>query len=172
MGLRNITLVGFMGTGKTNVGKILGEKLNYSVVDVDRFIEDRERRKINDIFEKEGETYFRSLEKEAIKEISRKEGIVITTGGGAVLDPENIETLKKTGWIVALFARPETIYQRVKNSRHRPLLKGKDMLSEIKRLLVVRQPFYEKSDFRLETDGCTSSQVAELILEKLAGKLL
>ena len=160
-----------MGTGKTSVGKILGKRLSRAVVDVDLYIEAAEKKKISQIFQEEGEAYFRSLEKKAIEEICRRDGIVITTGGGAVIDSKNLECLKKSGWVVGLFATPQTIFKRVKDSRHRPLLDGKDKLGEIERLLELRRPFYEKAELRFETDGRSSPQVAELILEALKGKL-
>ncbi len=168
---KNIVLVGFMGTGKTSVGKALARRLNRPVVDVDHTIEENEKRKISEIFEKEGEARFRELEKEAIRILSQREGIIITTGGGAVIEPENRERLENSGWTVALMATPETIYQRVKDSRHRPLLENKDRLAEIKILLETRKPFYEKSDFQFETDGKNAAQVAEAILEALKGKI-
>ncbi len=171
MALKNITLIGFMGTGKTSVGKILAKRLNRPVVDVDRYIEVSEKKKISEIFEKEGEARFRVLEKEAIRQICERQGIVITTGGGAVLDPENIKTLKASGSVIALSASPETIYGRIKDSRRRPLLDGKDKLKEIERLLSERKPFYQQADFYFDTDGQSASQMANLILKTLAGKI-
>lgn len=171
MELRNISLIGFMGTGKTSVGKILAKRLKREVVDVDLYIEKNEKRKISEIFSDAGEAYFRSVEKKSIQEISQRHGIVITTGGGAVLDLENLETLKASGWVVCLSATPETIYKRVKDSRRRPLLDGKDKRAEIERLLALRKPFYEKADFTFETDNRSSAQMAELILQKLSDKL-
>ncbi len=160
-----------MGTGKTSVGKILAKRLGRPVVDVDQWVEQKEQRKISDIFEKEGEPHFRALEREAIRQVAQKEGVVITTGGGAVIDPINVEALKATGVLVALSSRPETIFKRVKNSRHRPLLKGSDVFSEIQRLLEIRKPFYEKADFHFETDGKSSTQVAGMIMKALHEKL-
>ena len=110
------------------------------------------------------------MEKEAVRLISEKENAVITTGGGAVLDPENRQRLAKNGWIVVLHASPETIYKRVKNSKKRPLLQGGDMLAEIKRLLEIRKPFYDHADFSLDTNGKSPMQVANLILKALGGK--
>ena len=167
----NIALVGFMGTGKTSVGKILGKKLNREVIDVDQYIETTQKRKISEIFEKEGEVFFRAVEKKAIRDISGRRGIVITTGGGAVLDPQNIQVLKETGWVVCLSAPPETVFSRVKYSRHQPLLAGKDTLAEIRHLLRIREPFYAEADFRVETGGCTSAQAADEILKILKEKL-
>lgn len=160
-----------MGTGKTSVGKILAKRLGRPVVDVDQWVEQKEQRRISDIFEKEGEPHFRALEREAIRQAAQKEGVVITTGGGAVIDPINVEALKATGILVALSSRPETIFKRVKNSRHRPLLKGSDVFSEIQRLLEIRKPFYEKADFHFETDGKSSTQVAGMIMKALHEKL-
>ena len=171
MEIRNISLIGFMGTGKTSVGKVLAKRLSRPVVDVDLFIEQGEKRKISEIFRDAGEPYFRALEKKAIQEICKRRGIIITTGGGAVIDAENIASLKESGWVVCLAASPKTIYQRIKDSRHRPLLGGQDKLGGIQQLLELRRPFYEKADFRCETDGRSSAQVAALILEMLAGKL-
>lgn len=167
VGKKNIVLVGFMGSGKSSVGKILGKLLKRPVVDIDRRIEEREKRKISEIFEKDGEAFFRSLEKEAIRETAAQEGRVITTGGGAVLDPENVSALKEKGCLVALSAEPETILRRVRNSRRRPLLKGDDLLSEIRRLLEIRKPYYELADFHFATDGKSALAVARQIVETL-----
>jgi len=167
MDVKNIVLVGFMGTGKSSVGKILSKKLQRPLIDVDEHIEEMEKRKICDIFEKEGEAHFRSLEKDAIRWAAEKEAAVIITGGGAVLDPENVEALKTKGILVALLATHETIFKRVRNSKHRPLLGGKDMFSEIKRLMEVRAPYYDKADYKFQTDGLSSAQVAEKIMGAL-----
>lgn len=167
---KNISLVGFMGTGKTSVGKSLGRKLSRRVVDIDDLIEKEQKKKISEIFAERGEAYFRVLEKEKIHEICKQKKLIITTGGGAVLDSENAQTLASNGWVIALSASPETIYQRVRHAFHRPLLKVADPLSEIIKLLAQRKPFYQKSDFLIETDGKTPAQIADkivVILEKL-----
>ena len=165
---RNVVLIGFMGTGKSAVGKILAKLLGRPWVDVDLRIEQAQKKKISEIFEKEGESAFRRLEKEMIRDVASQSGLVVTTGGGAVLDEENRKRLKQSGVLVALSASPETIFQRVKDSRHRPMLKTSgDLMTEIKRLLALRQPFYEKADMTFQTDGKNASQVAEAIAEAL-----
>ena len=169
--MKNIVLIGFMGTGKSSVGRILAKRAKREFVDIDRYLEEKEKRKIRDIFEREGEVYFRKLEKEAILRWASAGNKVITTGGGAVVDPENLSVLKANGILITLVAKPETIYERVKNSKRRPLLNGsEDLFSEIQKLLEKRKPFYEKSDYYFDTDGKSASQVANLMQKVLVGK--
>ncbi len=156
---KNIVLIGFMGTGKSSVGKALAKKLGRVWVDVDQYIEGQEKKKIAEIFEKDGEPHFRKLEKEAVMQIASRGDLVITTGGGVVLDAENTQALKRNGLIITLAATAETIYSRVKDSRHRPLLKG-DKMAEIQKLLEQRRPLYEKADLTFRTDGKNAGQVA------------
>ena len=167
---KNLVLVGFMGTGKSTVGKALAKKLGRPFVDVDQCIEEKQKRRISEIFEKEGEPAFRRLEKETILEIAAGTELVITTGGGAVIDPENVAALKANGILVALEASPQTIYQRVKDTRHRPLLRSADLPGEIEKLLEARRPFYDKADFKFVTDGKSATQVADEILAALKGE--
>lgn len=164
---KNVVLIGFMGTGKSSVGRILARKLGRDSIDIDVLIEQREGRTISQIFETEGEAHFRQLEKVAIAEIAEKKGIVITTGGGAVLEPANLEVLRKNGIVVSLSADPETIYERVKHSRHRPLLRSEDRLAQIRKLLEAREPLYRQSDLFFKTDGCSSDKMAGMILNAL-----
>lgn len=167
---RNICLIGFMGTGKSSVGKALGRQTGRRVLDIDQWIESQKGRKVREIFEREGEAYFRELETLAVAEVARLSGAVITTGGGAALDPVNLEALKKNGWIITLSASPDTIYERTKDSRHRPLLKHgskEEVTAEIRRLIEARNPFYTQADYEFKTDGLAPDQVARLILETL-----
>ena len=168
---KNLVLIGFMGTGKTSVGKLLAARLGRPAVDIDAYIEDSQKKKISRIFEESGEAHFRTLEKKAVADVARSDGQVITTGGGVVLDPGNLQNLRSQGILIALTATPETIFRRVKNSRRRPLLSGGDMLSEIRRLHDARRPLYEAAEYTFDTDGCTPAQVADKILETLEGKL-
>jgi len=167
----NLALVGFMGTGKSSVGRILARKTGRTLVDVDQRIEEKDGRSIPEIFETDGEARFRAIEKEVILEASRGRSQVITTGGGAVVDPENMAALKGGGLVVALTAVPETVYRRVKDSRNRPLLKVGDVYAEIRKLMEIRKPFYDKADYQFATDGRTAPQVARMILETLKDKL-
>ena len=164
---KNLVLIGFMGTGKSSVGKALAKKTGRTLLDVDQHIEEVQKRRIADIFENDGEVAFRKIEKSAIREASGGKNLIITTGGGAVLDAENLEALKANGILVALEASPETIYQRVKDSRHRPLLRSNDVPAEIRKLLEARRPFYAKADLTLATDGKTATEVADEIMLKL-----
>ena len=164
---KNIVLVGFMGTGKTSVGKILAKKTGRQVVDIDHCIEDAQKRRIADIFEREGEAYFRSLEKEMIRKVSAGRSQVITTGGGAVMDQENLSLLRSGGLLIELTAKPETIHARVKGTRNRPLLKAPDVLGRIRRMLEERGPYYAKADWHFFTDGLSAEQVAEAIVKRL-----
>ena len=113
--MKNIYLVGFMGTGKTVVGEILAKKLAKDFVEMDAFIEAKEGSEVVDIFAKKGEAYFRELEKELLKELSVKKDLVISCGGGLICDSENLNQLKETGVVFALQASVSTIYRRTKN---------------------------------------------------------
>lgn len=156
-----------MGTGKTSIGKILASKMQRPLVDVDAYIENQEKRKISQIFEKDGEAYFRKVESEVLQEMAGRSGMVLTTGGGAVLSEANRRALRKNSIVILLSASPETIYKRVKDSGHRPLLKGDDVLDKIKNLLEERKNFYEESDLKIVTDDRSAKDVADEIIEKL-----
>jgi shikimate kinase len=160
-------LTGFMGTGKTETGKILSEKLKMSFFDTDNIIEQRISLSISEIFKKFGKAHFRQIETEVIKEISKKDSIIISCGGGAVLNPENIKVLRKKGIIINLYASAEVIYERVKNDNNRPLLKCKNPLLEIRKLLKIRESAYSDCDFVFDTNGLTPKEVASNILCKL-----
>lgn len=169
MKCKNIVLIGFMGTGKTRVGKYLSKKLNYEFIDTDELIERKAGMKIKNIFKKYGEKYFRDLESEVAKEVSLLKNKVISTGGGIVLREENVKNLKKNGIIVLLKAKPEKILERVGKTTKRPLLLGvENSILHIKRLLKYRKPFYENAmDIQIDTTDLTVKEVAEKILEKI-----
>lgn len=149
-----------MGTGKTAVGKKLASDLKMRFVEMDSIIEEREGKKINEIFSEKGEPYFRESERKLVKELSGMDKLVISTGGGVVLNPENIENFGRNGILVCLTAAPEEIYKRVKDEKHRPLLNIKNPLEKIKELLDYRKPFYNKIDIQIDTGGRTVEDVA------------
>jgi shikimate kinase len=163
----NIVLTGFMGSGKTVVAKQLARLLGMKVIDVDSEIERSRKMTINEIFKQFGEPKFREVETETIKQISENNNVIISTGGGAVLKHENMDVMRKKGVIVCLSASPETILERTKSSRDRPLLLVENPLERIKELLEYRRPFYEKADIMVDTESKTPLQIAEEIVEKI-----
>lgn len=165
--LKNIVLTGFMGTGKTEVGAALSRLLGWRLVDVDEEIEAAGGMAIKEIFKRHGEPAFRDMETKAIKDVSERKNLVISTGGGAVLRQENMDALRKHGVIVCLTADPETILERTGKNSERPLLQVEDPIKKIKELLDFRMPYYEKADFMVRTEGKPPIQIAEEILEKL-----
>ena len=163
-----IVLAGFMGTGKTTVGKELAGKLNLEFVDLDSVIERREGKKISKIFEEDGETYFRQLEKQVVKDCSEGGPRVLATGGGAIIDPENLEALKSNGVVILLEADTETIIKRTKDDTYRPLLLVQDPKKRIEELLESRRSFYNKADYKIDTSAMGVNEVVNQILGILA----
>jgi shikimate kinase len=160
-----------MCTGKTSVGKLLAEKLGYQFVDTDDLIEQRVGMKISDIFAVYGEPYFRDVETEVVKEVAKKDKFVISTGGGVVLRKVNMDELRKNGIIINLTAKPETIYNRLKNQPGvRPLLNKPDPMNEIIKLLSQREEYYKNCDLRIETDNFTVEQIVQQILDYIKTK--
>jgi len=165
--MENIYLVGFMGTGKSAVAKKLAAKLKAGFLDLDSIIEEKEKRKIADIFAEDGEAYFRKLEKDNLKEISPKSGLVVACGGGIVLDRDNIELMKSTGKMICLSARPEIILKRVKNQKHRPLLNVENQEKKIIEILKARQPLYDLAHIVIDTSDLSPEDVLTRILDYL-----
>jgi shikimate kinase len=152
MGKQNIILVGFMGTGKTTVGRLLAEQTGMPLVDMDAMIEERAGKSINEIFAEDGETHFRTLERAMVRELSAQSGQIVSTGGGIVLNPDNIADFEQTGLVVCLLASAETVLERVRHDTTRPLLAG-DKEAKILQLLESRKPFYESITHKIDTNG-------------------
>jgi shikimate kinase len=167
MGKSLLVFTGFMGTGKTEMGSIISKKLNMSFFDTDNLIETKMGLSINDIFKKFGESYFRQIESEVVKEISEKDFAVISCGGGTVLNPVNIYSLRKKGIIINLYASAEVIYDRIKTNSDRPLLRCEDPLNEINKLLAFRKDVYNDCDFAFNTNGLTVREAADAILNNI-----
>lgn len=164
----NLVLIGFMGTGKTAVGRRLARKLKMKFVDTDDDIEKVSGMSVGKIFSEYGEVRFRSEEKLAIKRASRLNNCVIATGGGAVLFPENLKELAKNGTVIALKATPEEIQKRVqKRNNFRPLLGNDKSIERITELLNQRKDLYEKADYLIDTTGKDLDEVVAEILEVL-----
>lgn len=161
----NIYLVGFMGTGKTAVGKELAKKKKWQFVDLDKLIELKEKRAISDIFAKSGEPYFRRIEHEVLKEISNENNLVVACGGGIVINPANIKIMKDTGAIICLSARPEVILKRTSGYAHRPLLNVEDPKKQIELLLKLRAPYYVKADKIIDTSKISVKEVIDSIIK-------
>jgi len=161
--MRNLVLIGFMGTGKTTLGRLCAERLGYAFCDTDTLIEARAGRSIPEIFAEQGETAFRQLEREVIAELAAMSGLVIATGGGAPLDAENAHRLRAAGDVVLLTAPPEEILLRVGDPRSRPLLAGaSDVHKRIRELLDERMPAYVQAAHReLNTMGHRLEALAE-----------
>lgn len=170
VGASNIVLEGFMGSGKSTVSELLSEELMLELIDTDEVIEDTEGRTINEIFETEGEASFREMETDLLEAIDSDHWreFVISLGGGMPVKEENRELLRKIGKVVYLRAKPETIFERVKDDDKRPLLKTEDPLAKIKELLEKRAAFYEDvADMIIDTDGKTPSEITKEIIDKL-----
>lgn len=159
----NLALIGFMGTGKTSVGRVLAETLGFEFLDTDELIQSRTGRTIADIFNKEGEPAFRTLERDVVKELSTREKTVISTGGGLPTNPENLATLKSFALVVCLWASPEKIWERVRHQSHRPLLHDADPQKKIRELLAAREPFYKQADVLINTDIRALREVAQQV---------
>jgi len=159
----NLALIGFMGAGKTSVGRLVADQLHLDYLDTDELIQSRTGRTISDIFAKDGEPAFRALEKEVTSELFTREHTLISTGGGLPTKPENLTSLKRHALVVCLWASPEKIWERVKNQTHRPLLQGPDPQQKIRDLLASREQFYRQADVLINTDIRSVREVAQQV---------
>ncbi len=164
----NIALIGFMGAGKTAVGKVLAKKLDKKFVEMDALIEQKTGKSIPEIFQQDGETVFRELEIEVAKEVAQGKNQVIACGGGVALNKINIDRLKKESVIVYLTASSEVILRRTSTSEgERPLLNTTDKASTIQEMLTYREPFYERAaDIKIDTTELDINAVADQIIIK------
>lgn len=153
-----------MGSGKTTVGKLLAETLSYSFVDLDQEIEKSEGKKISQIFNDFGEQYFRNKEKEKIKNFLKLSKTIISLGGGAFEDKESQKVLKENSQIIYLQATPQTIFERIKNEIHRPLLHKNFSIETIEFILEKRKKNYEMAHYKINTDKKTPQEIVKRIL--------
>ena len=162
--LVNLALIGFMGTGKTSVGRHVAEQLGFEFIDTDELIQADTGRTIADIFARDGEPAFRALEKQLVRKLSLREKVLIATGGGLPTNAENLAALKSFALVICLWASPEKIWERVKNQSHRPLLHDADPQKKIRELLAVREPFYRQADVLINTDLRSVREAAQQIV--------
>ena len=166
-GPKNIALTGFMAVGKTVVGRKLARRLKWDFVDLDRAIEVAEGMKVKEIFEKKGEPFFRELEKRKLSEVLCRDGQIIATGGGTVVDDENLRLLKRQSLLVYLTASPETLLRRSGSGKERPLLEGNDRRKRIEELLSRRTDRYAQAHLSIDTEMLSVDEVVEEILKAM-----
>ncbi len=166
----NIYLVGFMGTGKTSVGRQLALQKGWNFIDLDELIELQQQRRIVDIFAQDGEACFRKLEKKTLKQVATQKKFVVACGGGIVLDPDNIKLMKKTGILICLCASCEVILKRVSASTQRPILNVAKPRERIELLLKLRAPYYSQADKAVDTSKLSVKQVVSKIIKMLSDK--
>jgi len=159
-----------MGTGKTVVGQEVARQLSQQFVDLDSQIEEGQNRRISQIFAEDGEAYFRSLEKQALKQIATGNNLVVSCGGGIILDKDNIQIMKRTGRMICLTSRPEVILTRTQGYRQRPLLNVDNPAEKVEELLKIRAPFYAQADCTVDTSDLTVSQVVNKVLGYVRGE--
>jgi shikimate kinase len=164
--IHNVALVGFMGTGKSSVGRIVARQLNFAFVDTDQLVEARTHKSISSIFAEQGEPAFRETEGKVVAELASQRDLVIAAGGGLVVDAMNLASLRHHALIVCLWASPETIWQRVCNQPHRPLLQDPDPLAKIQRLLAERKPAYLQADILVNTEQRSAREVAQHVIHE------
>lgn len=164
----NIFLIGFMGAGKSTIARTLQAQYDMKLVEMDEQIEAEEGMKISEIFAQKGESYFRSLETQMLESMQHQEHTVVSCGGGVPMRECNVEAMRKSGKIVYLSAKPETIYERVRHFHTRPLLEGNMNVDYITQLMDMRMPKYlSAADLIVETDGKQAEEISEEIVRKV-----
>lgn len=162
----NIALIGFMGTGKSSVGRLVAAQLCFDFLDTDEMIEGRACRSISEIFAQGGESTFRNFEKAVVKELSEMSNTVIATGGGLGANPDNLASLKTHSLVVCLWASPEYIWERVRHQTHRPLLQHPSPLEKIRELLAARESCYRQADVLVNTEMRSVKEVVQHVLHQ------
>ena len=162
----NLALIGFMGAGKTSVGRQAAELLHFEFLDTDELIESSTGRAISEIFKTDGEPAFRALERQTVAELASRNRTVISSGGGLPTHPENLASLKTHALVVCLWASPEKIWERVKNQTHRPLLYDPDPQKKIRDLLAAREQFYKQADVLINTDIRSVREVVQQVVHQ------
>ena len=179
MKVKIIYLAGFMGSGKSTIGPIVANSLGWDFADLDLVIEKKHSQKIGTIFAEKGEPEFRKIEREVLKEISHGENLIISLGGGTIVDQKNINFMKSRGKIIFLEASPESFYRRLRFKNDRPILKNEndESLSQeelkyrIINLLNYRKKFYSQADITIQTDGITIGKTVDNLVKVITREL-
>ena len=162
--IRNLALVGFMGTGKSSVGRLVADVLHFTFLDTDDVIEARAGCSIREIFDQHGEATFREWERRIVQELTRRNRTVIATGGGLPANEANLASLKSHALVICLWASPEKILERVRHQTHRPLLNEPEPLAKIRELLAQREPYYRQADVLVNTELRSAKEVAHHVI--------
>ena len=168
--MSNIILIGFMGCGKSSIGRFMSEKYQYTLIDTDSYIEEQQKCTISEIFETKGEEYFRQLETQCLKELidSSTDKMIIAVGGGLPMRKENRELLHELGKVVYLRAEIDTLEKRLKGDTTRPLIQGGELRTKIENLFNLRQDTYEElADLIVDTDHRSYQQITAKIRKEL-----
>jgi shikimate kinase len=164
--IHNLALVGFMGTGKSSVGRLAAKHLGFDFIDTDEWIESQTGKTIAEIFDQNGEAVFRQLEADAARGLESRRNIVISSGGGFIVNPDNLASLKSHALVICLWASPETIWERVRTQTHRPLIQTADPLEKIRQLLAQRSAAYHDADAMIHTGCRPPKEVAQQVLHQ------
>lgn len=164
--IHNLALIGFMGAGKSVVGRTVADLLHFEFLDTDQEIAERAGRSIAEIFAREGEATFRAWESQVVGELAVRRKTVISTGGGLPAQPGNLASLKTHALVVCLWASPEILYERVREHTHRPLLHQPDPLATIRTLFAAREPFYREADVLVNTEQRSVREVAAQVVHQ------
>ncbi|MCI5856232.1 MAG: shikimate kinase [Agathobacter sp.] len=163
--MENIFLIGFMGSGKSTIARVLQKELGMQLVEMDARIVQEQGMSINDIFAQYGEDHFRDIESQLILTIGKEGDTIVSCGGGVVVRPQNVDYMRKSGRIIYLKATPETIYERVKHSTDRPILNGNMNVAYIAQLMEKRRELYENAaDITVSTDGKSREEICKEIM--------
>jgi len=165
--MKSIALIGLMGSGKSTIGAILANKLNLKFVDIDAQIEAKVGTTITEIFAQKGEDFFRQIESEVLYDFAKTEGRIISTGGGAVQNENNLKTLQNNCITIYLKTSPEVLFERVKNDNTRPLLHNENPLEILRELFKKREANYQKAAIIVVTDGKTTDEIVKEIIKNV-----
>lgn len=162
----NIFLIGFMGAGKSTIARTLQSVYQMQLVEMDEQIEAEQGMKISELFAVKGEEYFRTLETSLLESLQQQGNTVVSCGGGVAMRQNNVDCMKRSGWIVYLDAKPETIYERVRHAHNRPLLEGNMNVAYITQLMQQRLDKYRAAaDITVATDGRSAKEISAKIME-------